>query len=652
MKLFKKLILGAILGLSLCVGLFFTNNIKPKATENVLNPILDVNDIPIGAKITFNTTLTNPGFWRFFACGNYNGTGFSFSQSGTGTYLNIRGDGTQYKGVYLGTNKIYDFTNGWTNSTYKEIYVVNAPLNIYSGSSLQDPTNETFLNWLNANTTITYTPPVQQTTLNFYSWQSGTTWNYRQNYTTNTGESVLMDFNALSEHEGYTFLGWNTTADMTLTAQIPVNQEWTPTALNYNLYEVWRANNTAIVSFNGNGGTGTAPPSVGVLEGSNYTLPNNTFTKTHYDFVGWSRNANASYNDTGVYSVGQQVEILSDTIFYAVWRLEQETLTLNLQGGSITGGTTRTYDYNTQVNLNTLGSPLKVGFIFLGWGLTADATSYVSTITMTTNKTIYAIWGTATNDLATITYYPNGATSGYVPSSQQVVKGTQYNVEGNPGNLEREGYTFIGWGTTADATTPITTLYPNANVSLYAIWSQLQYATGNIYINNVLICELRIYSGNETTFATGFYNFGANYFTMTLNPQNGLEVVDYNSNYIWSIVDGYITYTFNGEYFMNITIQSTRNNYVETLTKTQMQPIYSNNTPYENGGSINYYITIDGSNDDIDNFRNVVGNIFNSVQTLLNVQIGWFSMGGIIAIVLAIGVMFFIFKIARGGGNS
>lgn len=73
----------------------------------------------------------------------------------------------------------------------------------------------------------------------------------------------------------------------------------------------------------------------------------------------------------------------------------------------------------------------------------------------------------------TITFNRNGATSGDVPSIQEVVSGTTFELNNyNPGNLAKTDSTFLGWNTTADATEVINEIIVTSDVTLYAIFKE------------------------------------------------------------------------------------------------------------------------------------------------------------------------------------
>ena len=72
----------------------------------------------------------------------------------------------------------------------------------------------------------------------------------------------------------------------------------------------------------------------------------------------------------------------------------------------------------------------------------------------------------------TISYNANGATSGSVPGSQTVAKGSTVTLRQNSGNLAKTGYVLDGWATSAsgakayDLGGQITNV--TSNITLYA----------------------------------------------------------------------------------------------------------------------------------------------------------------------------------------
>jgi len=74
-----------------------------------------------------------------------------------------------------------------------------------------------------------------------------------------------------------------------------------------------------------------------------------------------------------------------------------------------------------------------------------------------------------------VTYDKNGAGSGSVPvDTKQYVNGAPVEVKGNTGNLERDGWAFMGWARDRTATTVDyragATFTFTESLTLYAVW--------------------------------------------------------------------------------------------------------------------------------------------------------------------------------------
>jgi uncharacterized repeat protein (TIGR02543 family) len=142
--------------------------------------------------------------------------------------------------------------------------------------------------------------------------------------------------------------------------------------------------------------------------------------------------------------------------------------------------------------------------IFYGWNTVADGTgtSYPagSTITMNSNKTLYAQWVPATPQYQ-VNYLANGGT-GTIPS-QTYPGGVQATILGQS-SLTRPGYSFLGWNSAADGTgsvyIPSTSVVINSNITLYAQWApgtvikDCGSFTGAVTIPNIYL------SGGRTVF--------------------------------------------------------------------------------------------------------------------------------------------------------
>ena len=84
----------------------------------------------------------------------------------------------------------------------------------------------------------------------------------------------------------------------------------------------------------------------------------------------------------------------------------------------------------------------------------------------------------------TVTYLPNGATSGEAPvDSERYREGTTVALAGNIGNLEKTGYAFAGWNSSADGSgtsysVGTSIVIGQSDVTLYTEWKRSNEAAG------------------------------------------------------------------------------------------------------------------------------------------------------------------------------
>jgi uncharacterized repeat protein (TIGR02543 family) len=113
---------------------------------------------------------------------------------------------------------------------------------------------------------------------------------------------------------GHTFLGWATSADAT-----EALTEYTLTA-DVTFYAVWEINQYT-ASFDLNEGTGTAPGNIVEDYNTPITFPEQgDLTKTGHTFLGWATSADATEALT-------EYTLTADVTFYAVWEINQYTIT-------------------------------------------------------------------------------------------------------------------------------------------------------------------------------------------------------------------------------------------------------------------------------------------------------------------------------------
>ena len=129
-------------------------------------------------------------------------------------------------------------------------------------------------------------------------------------------------------------------------------------------------------------------------------------TRTGCTFQGWATSASGGVAYTNQQSVSNLTSTAGGTVnLYAVWKIDQHTLTLALDGGSISGGTSIKQNYNTTYAVPT---PTKTGHTFAGWTHSGGGSLSGSTYTFgTSNGTLTASW---TINQYTLTVNPNGGT--------------------------------------------------------------------------------------------------------------------------------------------------------------------------------------------------------------------------------------------------
>ena len=181
---------------------------------------------------------------------------------------------------------------------------------------------------------------------------------------------------------------------------------------------------------------------------------------------GWS---DASSNNPYEFVVDKDISLKAE--FVAVAPNYTVTFHSNTEPESTVVQNFNAGHYTANLTANTFTND---GQPFLGWALVycgdveyADGANY----TATGNADLYARWGYI------VDYNANGGRN--VPDSQIKNPGEALNLSSNAPS--RDGYTFKGWGLSADATEAI--LQPgdvygvDRNITLYAVWEELKAPT-------------------------------------------------------------------------------------------------------------------------------------------------------------------------------
>lgn len=199
----------------------------------------------------------------------------------------------------------------------------------------------------------------------------------------------------------------------------PINiHNWT----NSNFVSFTIKENKYTINYNPNGGIGTMDTQT-LIFGENFTIPENKFVKTGYDFCyfnvyrnsdgKWYTSENGWQTESEIkrlgyskrnYNVGEKYtmsknwtsDLSSDLsfTFYPVWREKQVTIKYDLNGG--TGTISPTYKkLDIECTLSTT-KPTKTDYTFAGWSADKNSTvaQYQPGEKYTGNKdvTLYAVW--------------------------------------------------------------------------------------------------------------------------------------------------------------------------------------------------------------------------------------------------------------------
>ena len=375
--------------------------------------------------------------------------GYTIKNVATGKYLDVNGAGDsnnvnvqtwEYNGSAA---QIWYIYGPWSGEyVLKPKCTGDRVLNVYK------PTGEAFI----------YTFDPNDKDMRFALWDDIKT--YTVSYNMNGGNGSIgnqtkVQYSPLTlsstrpTRSGYTFVGWNTNKNAT-TAQYQPGGRYTDNN-GATLYAIWKAN-TYTIAYNANGGSGSMNSS-SIYYGQTLTLPECKFTKTGYNCIGYNVRRN------------------SDNKWYT-----------NEKG------------WITEQEINNTKSNKKVYSIKGSYGFDSSWTGGASS---NDTFTFYPVWKINTY---TVSYNMNGG-SGSI-GNQTKTYGQDLTLSST--KPTRPGYDFVGWNTSASATTaqyqPGGKYTANNSATLYAIWKAKQ----------VTVTFYRNQNGSDNTTATQTFTYGVN----------------------------------------------------------------------------------------------------------------------------------------------
>ena len=182
---------------------------------------------------------------------------------------------------------------------------------------------------------------------------------------------------------GYIFTGWNTKADGSGDAFTAA----TDVTSNITVYAQWKDSTTYSVTYkDGVDGTVFADQTTADLHvGDTTPAFSGTPTRSGYTFTGWEPSVAATVTDNAVYTA-QWAKNSSSSHHSTRYTLHYES-----NGG--TAYKDERYSSGTKVTLDK--TPTRESYTFTGWYADQALTQKITTVTMNSNKTVYAGWEAA-----------------------------------------------------------------------------------------------------------------------------------------------------------------------------------------------------------------------------------------------------------------
>ena len=293
---------------------------------------------------------------------------------------------------------------------------------------------------------------------------------------TKTIEDVKGEYSPVDVpiREGYIFTGWNET-DSAISGEPTVTVDRDVT-----LYAVW-VEQTYTVTLNANNGMFADEAETKTIEDvkGEYS-PMDVPIREGYIFVGWNKSDDATTGNATVI-------VDQDVTLYAIWIEQTYTVILSANNGMFADETETKTIESVKGEYSPTDVPVREGYVFVGWNETDDATTGNATVIVDHDVTLYAVWIEQTY---TVTLDANNGAFADETETKTIegVKG-----EYSPGDVPaREGYVFVGWNESDDATTGNATVIVDRDVTLYAVWIEQTY-TVTLNANNGMFAD-----GTET----------------------------------------------------------------------------------------------------------------------------------------------------------
>ncbi|WP_315602350.1 InlB B-repeat-containing protein [Treponema socranskii] len=355
-----------------------------------------------------------------------------------------------------------------------------------------------------------------------------------------SSEKFTLDKNTFTK-AGSTFIGWNkyasgTVAQYTDKASISI---YTDTRL----YAVWK--DDIVLTFNANGGIDsdfTKKIAYDTASSSyKFTVPESTFAKTGYVFIGWGNSASSK---DASYKAGESASASESKTLYAIWA--KESVPVRFDPNTENGGSGTPFTENLLLNTTTLkyeGTLPANTFTnsngnFTGWctykkpssgyqigqimsaGLTVSLSP--SQLPNTEGFTLYAVWNPKTY---TVTYNLGGNGTDIVKTVPNTAvkygETIDYVLEGVP-TPALTYYSLTEWHSVVYGSKRAgAAIKLRSDQTFYAVWK----------LNGTILDKKgTVYSRSQHSFTFKLLNKESLVFTATASGSNGLDFWLYDSN--------------------------------------------------------------------------------------------------------------------------
>ena len=354
------------------------------------------------------------------------------------------------------------------------------------------------------------------------------------------GVSTALNENPFTK-AGSTFLGWNKYASGTYAqysdkGSISIYEDTT-------LYAIWK--DDIVLTFNANGGIGsdfTKNVAYDTASSSyKFIVPENTFTRAGYVFMGWGTSASSTYVS---YKAGESASAQENKTLYAIWA--KESVPVTFDPNTENGGSGTSFTQNLLLNTTTLkyeGTLPANTFTnsngnFVGWStykkpssgyqieqiMSAGLEVSLSNSQLPNSEgfTLYAVWNPKTY---TVTYNLGGNGTDIVKTvtnTAEYGKSINYVLEAAPESTLTY-YSFTGWTYYSGNTNPEfsagQTVKLDGDETFYAVWK----------LGVILDTSGTVSSNSQVSFPFKLLKETRLVFVATASGSSGLDFWLYNS---------------------------------------------------------------------------------------------------------------------------